>query len=113
MRIICWIVLSMMVIISSLAQAEAHGNFSVKKGNISIITVGSMQVAVSNDGSGDCGTFYVINPVTQEILGTGSILENKTAVLIDNDRMDIICVFAAVGSKNNPTLESRPLVTRN
>lgn len=107
------IVLLTMVTVSSLAKAGGSENFSVKKGKISIITVGSMQVAVSNNGSGDCGTFYVINPVTQEILGTGSILENKTAVLIDNDRIDIICVFAAVGNKNNPILESRPLVAKN
>lgn len=103
----------MIATMSSLARAEVSGNFSVKKGNIAIITVGSMHVAVSNDGSGDCGTFYIIEPVTREILGTGGILENKTAILIDNDRVDMICVFAAIGNKNNPTLELRPLVARN
>jgi len=96
----------------SFAKVEASENFSVSSGNIAIITVGDMQVAVHNNDHADCGTFYIIDPATKEILGMGGILEFSN-LFINGDEISMHCVFSAVGDKKNTELESRPLVVRN
>lgn len=106
--VLCAVIFS----IGSIDQLKAEESFSVKKGSVVIITVGGMQVALFNDENGDCGTFYVINPKTREIVGTSGIWD-RSSLLIDNGKMSMHCVFSAVKHAKDSWLESRPLIVRN